>query len=157
MSHVFSHALLSAHVVWCSPGLWYRQLWCKEWVWPGPRFALGLCSTQQQHNEDRSHFWVSRWLTCTQLHMVAHGHFEGSYLLLFYSASLAVVSWDYACYSAVMQLLWQCCVILVVLVTDLVLPTLAPTEKMSCLCCFRSWETPNPAWKYEVLFFFFAP
>ncbi len=53
--------------VWCPPGLWHRQLRCEEWVWPGPRPALWLCPSQQQHYEDRSHLWVRRMFSCRRL------------------------------------------------------------------------------------------
>lgn len=98
ISHTFA-IHLSARAVRCSPGLWYRQLWREEWVWPCPRFALRLCSTQQQHNENRSHFWVRGWLTCIVMYCGTCAFWSmkrivsQNSLLSFQSVSLAVVLW----------------------------------------------------------------
>lgn len=48
--------------------------------------------------------------------------------------------------------LWQCFLILAILVSDWASPMLALTEKMSYLCYSLSWETPNPAWRYQCMF-----
>lgn len=131
-------------LVWCPPRLRHCKLWREERVWSCSRSALWLCSPQQQRHEDRCHLWVRMFTCCNKY---------GEALVLWPS----FVSWSFVephalASCAPFEGWYQFVLMTVFLVSGWVLPMLAPTEKMSYLCYFLSWETPNPAWRYDCVF-----
>lgn len=104
-------------------------------MWPSPCPPFWLCPSQQQRHEDRSHLWVRKSKPSFRIFWLLFRLFLCRVCYVIITPS--TVRYDFC----VLFLAW-------------VWPTLVPTEKMSCLCFFLSWETPSPAWRSELIFFF---